>query len=86
MSWIVEYFDDADRQRAEQLATAEREARASGKELFDLARFEQLLDRGPQAGREADHRVNYYLLHPELRTLAEYAARLIENEPWEDAR
>ena len=56
-----------------------------GKERFDLARLEAVLGRGAQAGREADHRLGYYLLHPEFRTLAEYAKFVIDCEPWEDA-
>lgn len=78
-------FAEFQRKRAERLAEAERKARESGKELFDLAKLEQLLNRGSQARREAQHRANYYLLNPELKTLAEYAKQLIDNEPWEDA-
>jgi hypothetical protein len=85
MSWVTDYFDEGERKRAEQLAAAEQEARATGKELFDLAKLEQLLNRGSQARRENDHRMNYYLLRPEMRTLAEYAKSLIDGEPWEDA-
>lgn len=84
MSWATDYFAEYERKRAEQLSEAERAARDNGKELFDLARFEKLLNRGSQAAREKDHRVNYYLLESELKTLAEYAQRLIDNEPWED--
>lgn len=86
MSWATDYFAEYERKRAEQLAEAETKAKESGKELFDLARLEQLLNRGSQAAREKDHRVNYYLLKPETRTLAEYAQNLLESEPWDDAR
>lgn len=85
MSWVTDYFAEGERKRAEQLAAAEQEARATGKELFDLGKLEQLLNRGSQASREADHRMNYYLLHPEMKTLAEYAKSVIAGEPWEDA-
>jgi hypothetical protein len=86
MSWITDYFASAQRMQDEELAAAERDALASGKEPFDLARFEQLLNRGPQAAREQDHRRNYYIFRSELRTLAAYAAFLRDNEPWEDSR
>src|SRR5215831_4948482 len=55
-----------------ELAAAEAEAAAAGKEPFDLARLEQLLgeDPGSMAGRERRLRMSYYIAHPELRTLA----------------
>jgi hypothetical protein len=84
MSWATDYFAQYEKKRAEELAEAERKAGESGKELFDLARFETLLNRGSQAAREKDHRVNYYLLNPDMKTLAEYAKKLLENEPWDD--
>jgi len=82
MSWVTRYFAEADKSRAEELEKAEREAIASGKEPFDLPKFEQLLNRGPQDKRVADHRYSYYISHAEFRTLAEYAAYLLDNEPW----
>lgn len=84
MSFATDYFAEYERKRAEQLADAERKAQESGKELFDLGRLEALLNRGSQAKREKDHRVAYYLLHPEMRTLAEYAQSLLDGEPWDD--
>ncbi len=86
MSWVTYYFAEAERNKAEDLAAAEREALASGKELFVLATFEQLLNRGSQAPREPQHRANYYIFNSEIRTLAEYVAQLHANEPWEDSR
>lgn len=83
---VSEYFEEGTRRRAEALAEAERRAAETGKERFDLARLEQLLNRGPQAARGEGHRVAYYLFREEVRTLAEYAQQLIDNEPWEDAR
>lgn len=84
MSWETDDFAGSEERRAAELAAAEQRAREDGKELFDLARFEQLLNRGSQARREADHRTNYYLLWSELRTLQEYAQKLLDHEPWED--
>ncbi|MCX5743985.1 MAG: hypothetical protein NT062_15965 [Proteobacteria bacterium] len=86
MSFATDFFADYEKQRADDLANAERDAAASGKELFDLARLEAILNRGPQAAREKDHQMNYYLLHAKFRTLAEYATWLIDSEPFEDAR
>ena len=83
MSWVTDYFADYERKRAEALAAAEREAAETGKELFDLERLEQLLNRRSRA-REMEHRVDYYLLKPEMRTLAEYAESLLAGEPWDD--
>ena len=80
MSWETDFFAAADRKRAEQLARAEADAKVSGKELFDLARFEALYNRGAQAANESQHRVHYYLMYPELRTLADYATMLIERD------
>jgi vacuolar-type H+-ATPase subunit H len=76
---------EAERKRAERLAEAEKQARETGKEPFDLARLEQLMNRGDLAGRASQLRAAYYLLHPELKTLAELAKIMIDGEPWEDA-
>jgi hypothetical protein len=80
-----EIHDELNRTIAEAIARVEREAVALGKERFDLATFERLLGRGPQAAREAGHREMYYLSYPDLRTLAEYAQMLLDVEPYEDA-
>ena len=79
------HFEWLDKQNREDLERAEREAIGSGKEPFDLAKFEQLLMRGPQAKREEGHRAGYYIFNPELRTLAEYVELLHRIEPWEDS-
>lgn len=72
-------------QAAAELAQAEREAHAAGKEPFDLSRFEQLFMRGPQAAREEGRRGQYYISHPEIHTLEEFVAFLHSIEPWEDS-
>jgi len=82
---VSAFFEQRKKEDREALERAEREAMASGKEPFDLAKFEQLLMRGPQAQREERHRVSYYIFHSELKTLAEYVALLHEIEPWEDS-
>lgn len=86
MSWVTDHFAEAEQNKAEELAKAEREALASGKEPFVLATFEQLLNRGSQAAREQQHRANYFIFNREMRTLAEYVAQLHTNEPWDDSR
>jgi hypothetical protein len=86
MGFVGELAARRKRENAEALAKATREAEASGKEPFDLARFEALLNRGSQARREQQHRERYYIFHPELRTLEEYARLQLELEPWEDCR
>ncbi len=81
-----EIHDRLKAEAAASLAKAEREALAAGKERFELARFEQLLNRGSQAAREEGHRQAYYISYPEVKTLAEYVARLHAIEPYEDSR
>jgi hypothetical protein len=67
------------------LAEAETKAAAAGKELFDLARLEQLLgeEPGSLADRERFLRRNYYVAHPEIETLAKYAEFRLETEVWD---
>jgi hypothetical protein len=85
MSYASELAEQRKRENAEALAKAMREADARGKEAFELARFEKLLNRGSQVRREQEHRDAYYICHPEMQTLAEYAQLLLEIEPWEDS-
>lgn len=85
MSFASELAARRKRENAEALAKAIKEAEANGKEPFDLARFEKLLNRGSQARREHERRENYYISHPEIRTLEDYAKHLIEIEPWNDS-
>jgi len=82
-SWVVQHFEEAERLARESLAAAMCEAEAGGKEKFDLARFERLLNRGPQARREQEHLNNYYIMRPECRTLQAYVNDLLAGEPWD---
>lgn len=86
MSEAGDILDELDREAEQAVANAEREAIASGKERFDLATFERLLNRGSQAKRAKGHREMYYLSYPEIRTLAGYVKMLHEAEPYEDSR
>ena len=83
---VTKWFEEGERKTAESLAAAEQKARETGKEPFDLKRLEELLNRGRQERRERQHRVRYYVLCPELKTLADYAKLLLDEEPWEDTR
>jgi hypothetical protein len=78
-SWVVEYAERATARRAEEIAEAEREALASGKQPFDYA---YLRKRCP-IGDEATARYDYLVLRRELRTLDEYAAHLTEQAVWD---
>lgn len=73
-------------QAAAELAAAERDAQAAGKERFDLAKLEQLLERGSLAARAEGHREAYYVRYRDVKTLAEYAERLRAIEAYEDSR
>lgn len=81
-----EIHDRLKAQAAAELAAAERDAIASGKEPFDLAKLEALLKRGPQAAREQGHREAYYISYRDVKSLGEYVARLRAIEPYEDSR
>lgn len=70
-------------QAAAELAEAEREALASGKEPLDCAALRKLADCGNASDKEL--RNAYYVGHPEIRTMAEYAAFLAESAPWQDS-
>lgn len=86
MSFARDLNDRLARENAEDLARAEREALAAGKEPFDLAKFERLYQRGSQASNEEHWRGSYYIFNRELKTLAEFVAFLHRIEPWEDCR
>ena len=77
-------LEDHAARQAREVGEAERTAVAAGKERFDLARLEQLLQCAPGAKAEvADTlRRQYYLVHTEVRTLVEYAALVRELEVW----
>ena len=72
-------------ENARDLEKAEREGEASGKEPFDLRRLNELMGRDLDWGlsRELTLREMYYISHPEIRTLAEFAAFRREMEIWE---
>ncbi len=71
--------------RVREIADAESAALTAGKEKFDLARVEQLIGEpsGSLLEDEEDLKGEYYFLHADVRTLAEYAKVRRELEIWE---
>ena len=62
--------------RAEQLARAKAEAVVRGKEPFDLAKLETLVDPGRMIGaseRQRNYEYMYYVTSPDFMTLTELA-------------
>jgi len=73
--FVNDLFRRKREQAARELEEAEREAAASGKEPFDMARLDELLGEAPGTGESeaALLREKYYLLYPDIHTLAEFA-------------
>jgi hypothetical protein len=73
---------------AEQIAAAKVDADARGKQPFDLAKLEAIVDLSrdnklpPVEERRAQHESAYYLQYPKIMTLAEYAERVVELRRW----
>ena len=87
--WFARRRAEQRRQRALALDEARAAAEARGKEPFDLARLEALLDTSPELGPtppEAERaRVwadKYYLQYPEVMTLEQLAALVREMAPY----
>lgn len=62
--------------RAERIERAKAEASAIGKEPFDLAKLEMLVDPGrmvPPEQRQSEYEYAYYVRHPKFTTLQELA-------------
>jgi len=74
--------------RADRLAAAKSDAAARGKEPFDLGKLDAMCDTSHDgvltlpAERSAEHEWMYYVFYTELMTLAEYAARVTEQNLW----
>lgn len=74
-------FARKESQSAADLLAAEREALANGKEAFSYARLAELFGRAPP-DFEPILRQDYYLCHPEMLNLTEYAAHLRLMDLW----
>lgn len=83
---VDELFDAVDAENARNFADAEREAAASGKEPFDLDRLREIrqFPPGTPMPHEETLRTKYYVWHPEVRNLTEFAKTLDEVEAWDD--
>jgi len=65
-----------EKNRVERTARAKADAAARGKEPFDLAKLETLVDPGRMVrakDRQRDYEYSYYVEHPKFTTLAELA-------------
>lgn len=78
---VDDMFAAVDAENAADLAEAEREAQATGKEPFSYARLEQLLGQASPED-EKRMRLQYYVRYSELRSLAELAEKLRELARW----
>jgi len=79
---VDDIFAEVDTENAADLAEAEREAQATGKEPFSYERLEQLLGTEPPEDEKL-MRFQYYVRYSELRTLAELAEKLHELARWD---
>ena len=80
--WLKKRIEEQKTREAEQLARARIEAQQTGKEPFDFARLENMIDLRPYS-IDADweptpdyienYAYKYYVLHPEIMTLEEFA-------------
>ena len=72
-------------ENARALERAEQEGAASGKELFDLRRLNEVMGRALDWGlsREQALKEMYYISYPEIRTLAEFGELRHRLEVWE---
>jgi hypothetical protein len=70
-----------EKNRVEGIARAKADAAARGKQPFDLAKLETLVDPGRMVraqDRQRDYEYKYYVEHPEFTTLAELAQLIKE--------
>jgi hypothetical protein len=76
------------KQRNDELATAKADAEAKGKERFDLAKLESLVDTSsegrvdPIEERRARFEEMYYTEYPEVLTLVAFAEKVRERNKW----
>ncbi len=82
---VDQLFNALERKNAKDLAKTEREAAESGKEPFVLSRLEELLHEasGTLADEAQSLRSRYYIRHPAIRTLAEFAKHIRDVQAWD---
>ena len=77
-----------DELRAQRLAAAKRDAAASGKEPFDLAKLETMCDTSsegrmaPEPVRRERFEQKYYVDYPAILTLEDFARKVDELNKW----
>lgn len=78
--WLGKLFDTRRAEKVTRLAEAKKAAATQAKEPFDFDRFDQFM-RPPSYGtREqqmATYEFDYYVHHPEVKTLEAFAALLM---------
>jgi hypothetical protein len=78
--FVAETFRRHEQTRADSLAKSKSEAVATGKEPFDLAKLESLVDTSiegvlaPLEERRRHFEYIYYVANPSIKTLEEFAA------------
>jgi hypothetical protein len=76
------------KQRSDELGRAKEEAEARGKERFDLAKLEALVDTSsegrvdPAEERHARLEEMYYTEYPDVMTLVAFAKKVRERNAW----
>jgi len=76
------------KERAERLARAKADAAARGKEPFDLAKLETMADTSsegrmdPEEVRRARFEEMYYVDHPSILTIEDFARKVEELNKW----
>lgn len=76
------------KERAERLERAKADAAARGKEPFDLARLETMADTSsegrmdPEENRRARFEEMYYVNHPSILTIEDFARKVEELNKW----
>ncbi|HZJ64543.1 MAG TPA: hypothetical protein VFD36_13570 [Kofleriaceae bacterium] len=77
-----------DELRAQRLTAAKRDAAASGKEPFDLAKLETMCDTSsegrmdPEPVRRTEFEEMYYVRYPQILTLEDFARKVEELNKW----
>jgi hypothetical protein len=86
--FVNERFRKQEREEAETLQRRKEEAAARGKEPFDLAKLETMCDTSsegrldPLEERRKRFELKYYVNHPAIMTLAEFAALIERVSKW----
>lgn len=87
--YFVRLYKKRKEEQAAAIASAKEEARAKGKEPFDMDQFDELYGVSdpktgyvPSADVAAEYEERYYCYHPEIMTMREFADFLQDMEGW----